>query len=106
MAKFLGDLGYYDQVELAFDNEPVLSAGIRMAQTRVGRSVPFRSGRTDLGPFRAVPFCCVPLVSESAYTWTCVCLTFQSMCGICHCCGHLFDISHLFDTCSFVRHLV
>ena len=25
-----------------------------------GSAVPFRSGRADLGPFRAVPFCRVP----------------------------------------------
>ena len=33
VASFLGELGYYDQVELAFDNEPVLPAGMRVAQT-------------------------------------------------------------------------
>ncbi|CAL1141687.1 unnamed protein product [Cladocopium goreaui] len=32
VAKFLGELGYYDKVELAFDNEPVLAAGMRVAQ--------------------------------------------------------------------------
>ena len=33
VARFLGELGYYDRVELAFDNEPVLAAGMRVAQT-------------------------------------------------------------------------
>ena len=33
VARFLGELRYCDQVELAFDNEPVLSAGMRVAQT-------------------------------------------------------------------------
>jgi hypothetical protein len=33
VAKFLGELGYYDKVELAYDNEPVLAAGMRVAQT-------------------------------------------------------------------------
>ena len=32
MARFLGEL-YYDKVELAYDNEPVLSAGMRVCQT-------------------------------------------------------------------------
>ena len=33
VARFLGELGYYDEVELAFDSEPVLAAGMRVAQT-------------------------------------------------------------------------
>ena len=33
MANFPGQLGYFDKVELAFDNEPVLQAAARMAQT-------------------------------------------------------------------------
>ena len=33
MARFLGEFGYYDRVELAFDNEPVLAAGMGVAQT-------------------------------------------------------------------------
>jgi len=33
VAKFLGELGYYDRVELAYGNEPVLAAGMRVAQT-------------------------------------------------------------------------
>ena len=33
VAKFLGELGYYDRVELSYDNEPVLAAGMRVAQT-------------------------------------------------------------------------
>ena len=46
MAKFFGELGCYDQVELAFDNEPVLSAGMRVAQTiRAAQDV---HGRIDI----------------------------------------------------------
>jgi hypothetical protein len=33
VARFLGELGYHDEVELAYDNEPVLSAGMRVCQT-------------------------------------------------------------------------
>jgi len=33
VAKFLGGLGYYDRVELAYDNELVLAAGMTVAQT-------------------------------------------------------------------------
>ena len=41
VARFLGELGYYDQVELAFDNEPVLAAGMRSAQTiRAAQGLP------------------------------------------------------------------
>ena len=33
VARFLGELGYFDRVELCYDNEPVLAAGMRVAQT-------------------------------------------------------------------------
>ena len=33
VARFWGELGYHDEVELAYDNEPVLSAGMRVSQT-------------------------------------------------------------------------
>ena len=39
-------------------------------------------------------------------TWTCVCLTFHVKTDVCRSGGHLFDISHLFDICPFVRHLL
>ena len=39
-------------------------------------------------------------------TWTCVCLTFHFKSDVCRSGGHLFDISHLFDICPFVRHLL
>jgi hypothetical protein len=32
VARFLATMGYFQKVELAFDNEPVLAAGMRMAQ--------------------------------------------------------------------------
>ena len=57
VARFLGELGYYDQVELAFDNEPVLAAGMRSAQTiRAAQGLPtvlqpgqlYGNGRTSL----------------------------------------------------------
>ena len=32
VARFPGELGYYKRVELTFDNEPVLAAGMRVAQ--------------------------------------------------------------------------
>eukprot|EP00435_Cladocopium_sp_Y103_P037670 s676_g10.t1 len=33
VARFLGELGYCDKAELAFDSEPVLAAGMRVAQS-------------------------------------------------------------------------
>ena len=57
VARFLGELGCYDQVELAFDNEPVLAAGMRSAQTiRAAQGLPtvlqpgqlYGKGRTSL----------------------------------------------------------
>ena len=57
VARFLGELSYYDQVEMAFDNEPVLAAGMRVAQTiRAAQGLPttlqpgqiYAKGRTAL----------------------------------------------------------
>ena len=33
IANYLGMLGYFDKVEIAYDSEPVLAAGVKMAGT-------------------------------------------------------------------------
>ena len=49
VARFLGELGYYDQVELAFDNEPVLAAGMRVA---LGNSMQKGAQHLQKGAFK------------------------------------------------------